>query len=73
LRQIAKSTGGRFQPAIKDVFNAAGRSVPSSMELWPGLLALAILLNVIELVMRKWPGVLETLRRPAAAPGFSAS
>jgi hypothetical protein len=65
LRQIAKSTGGRFQPAVKDVFNAGGRSVPSSMELWPGLLALAILLNLIELFMRKWPGVLETLRRPA--------
>jgi uncharacterized membrane protein/uncharacterized protein YegL len=73
LRQIAKSTGGRFQPAIKDVFNAGGRSVPSSMELWPGLLALAILLNLIELVMRKWPGILETLRRPAASPGLSAS
>jgi Ca-activated chloride channel family protein len=67
LRQIAKSTGGRFQPAVKDVFNAGGRSVPSSMELWPGLLALAILLNVIELLLRKWPGVLETLRRPATA------
>jgi uncharacterized membrane protein/uncharacterized protein YegL len=68
LRQIAKSTGGRFQPAIKDVFNAGGRSVPSSMELWPGLLALAVLLNLLELVMRKWPGVLETLRRPAVSP-----
>jgi Ca-activated chloride channel homolog len=73
LRQIAKSTGGRFQPAVKDVFNAGGRSVPSSMELWPGLLALAILLNLIELFMRKWPGVLETLRRPAASPGLSPS
>lgn len=72
LRQIAKSTGGRFQPAAKDVFNAGGRSVPSSMELWPGLLALAILLNLIELFMRKWPGVLETLRRPTTA-GLSPS
>jgi hypothetical protein len=43
------------------------------MELWPGLLALAILLNLIELVMRKWPSVLETLRRPAAVPGLSPS
>jgi len=73
LRQIAKSTGGRFQPAAKDVFNAGGRSVPSSMELWPGLLALAILLNLIELLLRKWPGVLETLRRPAVSTGLSPS
>src|SRR5205807_8121526 len=44
LRQIARSTGGRFSPSVKDIFNARGRSIPSSMELWPGLLALAILL-----------------------------
>ena len=71
LRQIAKSTGGRFQPSVKDVFNAGGRSVPSSMELWPGLLALAILLNLVELFLRKWPGLLETLRRQVASTGLS--
>ena len=65
LRQIAKSTGGRFQPTIKEIFDAGGRSVPSSMEMWPGLLALAILLNIVELFMRKWRGLLETVRRPA--------
>jgi hypothetical protein len=38
------------------------------MELWPGLLALAILLNLAELIIRKWKGVLEALRpRPQAA------
>jgi hypothetical protein len=31
------------------------------MEVWPGLLALAILLNLAELVLRKWRGVLEAL------------
>jgi hypothetical protein len=65
LRQIARSTGGRFDPAVKDIFNAGGRSIPSSMELWPGLLALAILLNLAELVMRKWRGLIESIRRPA--------
>ena len=65
LRQIAKSTGGRFQPTIKEIFDAGGWSVPSSMEMWPGLLALAILLNIVELFMRKWRGLLETVRRPA--------
>jgi Ca-activated chloride channel homolog len=65
LRQIARSTGGRFDPAVKDIFNAGGRSIPSSMELWPGLLALAILLNLAELFMRKWYGLIESIRRPA--------
>jgi hypothetical protein len=31
------------------------------MNLWPGLLALALLLNLVELVLRKWRGLLETL------------
>ncbi len=66
LRQIAKSTGGRFNPAVKDVFDAAGRAVPSSMELWPGLLALALLLNLIELISRKWKGLIESFQRSAA-------
>ena len=33
----------------------------TTMELWPGLLALALLLNLIELVLRKWKGLLEAL------------
>jgi hypothetical protein len=28
------------------------------MQLWPGLLAFAILLNLAELIMRKWKGVI---------------
>ena len=42
-------------------FEAAGRSIPANMELWPGLLALALFLNLLELVMRKWKGLLEAL------------
>jgi Ca-activated chloride channel family protein len=65
LRQIARSTGGRFNPAVKEVFDPGGQSIRSSMELWPGMLALAILLNLVELFMRKWRGIIETIRRPA--------
>jgi uncharacterized membrane protein len=62
LRQIAASTGGRFGVRAADAFEASGRSIPASMELWPGLLALALALNLLELVMRKWKGLLEALR-----------
>ncbi len=65
LRQIARSTGGHFNPTMQQIFDAGGRSVPSSMELWPGLLALALLLNLAELVSRKWKGLVESFRRPA--------
>jgi Mg-chelatase subunit ChlD len=58
LRQVAEFTGGRFEPDPKSVFDAGRRSIASTMQLWPGLLALAIALNLAELVMRKWKGVL---------------
>jgi hypothetical protein len=61
LRQIAASTGGRFGVKAGDAFDAAGRSIPANMELWPGMLALALALNLLELVMRKWKGLLEAL------------
>jgi hypothetical protein len=61
LRQIAASTGGRFGVKAGNAFEAAGRSIPATMELWPGLLALALALNLLELVMRKWKGLLEAL------------
>jgi hypothetical protein len=63
LRQVAASTGGRFNPAPREVFDAGGRSIRSTMELWPGLLALAVTLNLAELILRKWKSVLAALRR----------
>ncbi|MGA7236332.1 MAG: VWA domain-containing protein [Bryobacteraceae bacterium] len=61
LRQIATATGGRFNPSPKQVFDASGRSIRTTMDLWPGLLALAIALNLAELVVRKWKGLLEAV------------
>jgi Ca-activated chloride channel family protein len=61
LKQIAAATGGRFNPAPKQVFDAAGHSIRASMQLWPGLLAFALALNLVELVLRKWKGLLEAL------------
>jgi Ca-activated chloride channel family protein len=73
LRQIAKSTGGRFNPPVKAVFDAGGRAVPSSMELWPGLLALALILNLAELVSRKWRGFVESFRKAAPSATVARS
>jgi Ca-activated chloride channel homolog len=68
LREIATATGGHFNPSPKAVFDAGSRSIRTRMDLWPGLLALAILCNLAELILRKWKGVLEALhlRAPAA-------
>ena len=57
LRQVAQFTGGSFNPDPRSVFNSGGRSVASTMRLWPALLAAAIALNVLELILRKWAGL----------------
>ena len=68
LRRIAASTGGHYYPDPRKVFDPAGRSIRTTMNLWPGLLAIAVLLNLIELVLRKSKGVLAELRlRPQEA------
>ena len=56
-----------FNPEIKKIFDPGGRSVPATVDLWPGFLALAIILDLIELVRRKWSGIIEAFHRPAEA------
>jgi len=58
LKQVAEFTGGRFEPDPKNIFDAGNRTIASTMQLWPAFLAIAILLNLAELVMRKWKGVM---------------
>jgi Ca-activated chloride channel homolog len=57
LKQVAEYTGGRFEPSTKDVFDAGNRSLNTMLSLWPGLLGLALALNLAELLMRKWSGL----------------
>ena len=69
LKQVASATGGRFNPPADKIFDSGGRSIQTTMELWPGLLAFAIILTLAELILRKWKGIAEGLRwrRPAEA------
>jgi hypothetical protein len=53
LRQIASFTGGLFEPQAREVFDPGGRSLPSKLRLWPGLLAVALVLNFVELLLRR--------------------
>lgn len=67
LHQVAEATGGRDNPPLNSIFDSTGRAIPATLELWPLLLALAIALNLAELVLRKWRGVWQGLRRPVEA------
>jgi hypothetical protein len=57
LKQVSAFTGGRFNPTARQVFDPGNRTVASTLRLWPGLLVAALLLNLIELVLRKWRGL----------------
>ena len=67
LKSIAQSTGGRFNPSVRQLFDSGGKYIDSTMRLWPALLAIALLLNLIELAMRKWRGIVESIRGTRAA------
>lgn len=60
LKQVAEFTGGRFQPEPSAVFTGTGRTIQTTLSLWPAFLALAIVLSLAELVMRKWKGVIAS-------------
>jgi len=62
LKQVSAFTGGRFNPTPRQVFDPGGRTVASTLRLWPGLLVAALLLNLIELVLRKWRGLAASFR-----------
>jgi Ca-activated chloride channel homolog len=65
LRHVAAFTGGRYDPSAAQVFDAGGRSLPSTVRLWPPLLGLAVLLTLAELIFRKWPSIKPQLQRVA--------
>jgi hypothetical protein len=62
LKQISALTGGRFNPAPRDIFDAGGRTVYSDWQLWPLFLGLAIALTFAELIVRKWSGLVSSLK-----------
>lgn len=63
LDQIANLTGGRVNPSPDQIFNAGGRALSTTWQLWPLLLGLAIALTIGELVARKWAGLKLALHR----------
>ena len=68
LRQISEFTGGRFAPSPKQIFDAGGRYVSSTLRLWPSLIVLALALNLLELILRKWRGIWASFTGAGSSP-----
>ena len=60
LRDISSWTGGVFDPSPAQIFRAPSRALASWLTLWPGLLAVTLLFNLIEVFWRRF-------RRPGAS------
>ena len=73
LKSVSQATGGRYNPSVKELFDTGGKYVDSTMRLWPGLLGIALVLNLIELGMRKWRGVAESLGMRSAGSERAAA
>jgi len=73
LKSIAQATGGRFNPSPRRIYENNSAAIESTTRLWPGLLALALLLNLIELTTRKWRGILESFRSRRTPPSRLAA
>ena len=70
LQQVAAYTGGKVNPTAADVFDPGNVRVQSQTVLWPFLLAAAILLQLLELFLRKglpWLKERHALRRSGLA------
>lgn len=53
LRLISTETGGKFQPAAEDIFNANGETTALPTPLWPYLTTLALLLYITDVLLRR--------------------
>ncbi len=53
LKQLSSFSGGASEPKPGDVFRGGGRQIETSLALWPLLIGLAILVNLIEVFLRK--------------------
>jgi len=53
LRSIAEATGGRYDPRPADIFAASDRTAPRTVRLWPYLIALASLIFLGDLTLKR--------------------
>jgi hypothetical protein len=53
LRSISNETKGRFQPRPEDIFDPNGESTALPTPLWPYLAALALLLYLADVLLRR--------------------
>ncbi len=65
LKSVAEASGGRFQPTVDQIFEPTERTALRPTPLWPYLVALAAILLVLDVFLRRVDVGLMLGRRPA--------
>jgi hypothetical protein len=53
LRAISSETNGRFQPSVQDIFDPHGEVTAVPTALWPYLAAMALVLYIADVFLRR--------------------
>jgi hypothetical protein len=77
LKQLAEVSGGKFSPTADDIFAPTTRTALRPTPLWPWLTALAAIILVLDVFLRRVDlslifgrrGSVPTLRKPRTAAG----
>jgi len=67
LTRAAELTGGAFEPSVQDLFDPQGEHIRHHEELWPKVLFFALLLFVLDLLLRRVRLFDRKFRAPRAA------
>lgn len=69
LRRIAQSSGGRYEPDLSELLAASDRTASRRLPLWPYLLITALLLFVLDVLLRRIDlSLIESPLRPTQSP-----
>ena len=53
MRRIAAVSGGRYAPAANEIFDPADRTASQLLQLWPWLLAAALIVFLFDVALRR--------------------
>jgi len=62
LKNVSEVTGGRFNPVLRSIFDPDGHTAIRKIQLWPGLLAMAVLLLLVNWIPRKHRDRIDQVR-----------
>jgi hypothetical protein len=71
LQSVSEVTGGRFNPELRSIFDPNGHTAVRKIQLWPALVAMAMLLLLVNWIPRKHRDRFDQVRSAFTRTGAS--